>query len=116
MSTNSRQKGAVAEREIAGILREHGYTDARRGQQFCGANGDADVIGLPGVHIEVKRTEKLRLEDAMTQARSDAREGETPVVFHRKNKKKWLVIMDLEDWLQLYKDGKEGGTDDPKRR
>ncbi|QBE98926.1 hypothetical protein PMF13cell1_04495 [Blautia producta] len=45
---NSRDKGARGERELAGILRGHGY-DCRRGQQFCGANGDADVVGLPAV-------------------------------------------------------------------
>ena len=48
---NSRQKGARGERELAGILRDYGF-DSRRGQQYCGLNGDADVIGLPGIHIE----------------------------------------------------------------
>lgn len=48
---NSRAKGAGGERELAKKLREYGY-DCRRGQQFSGANGDADVVGLPGIHIE----------------------------------------------------------------
>ena len=56
--TNSRQKGARGERELAAVLREHGF-ECRRGQQFCGANGDADVVGLPGIHIECKRVESL---------------------------------------------------------
>ena len=55
---NSREKGKRGERELAGELRRHGY-DARRGQQYCGANGDADVVGLPGLHIECKRVERL---------------------------------------------------------
>ena len=46
---NSRNKGAAGEREVAGILRGYGYK-ARRGQQYSGANGDADVVGLPGIH------------------------------------------------------------------
>ena len=50
---NSRNKGAAGEREVAGILRGYGYKKARRGQQYCGSNGDADVVGLPGIHIEV---------------------------------------------------------------
>ena len=54
---NSKRKGSNGEREIAKILRDHGY-EARRGQQYSGANGDADVIGVPGVHIEVKRVLK----------------------------------------------------------
>ena len=50
---NSKAKGARFERLLASKLRDYGY-DARRGQQYCGANGDADVIGLPGIHIEDK--------------------------------------------------------------
>lgn len=65
---NSRNKGAAGEREVAGILRGYGYK-ARRGQQYSGANGDADVVGLPGIHIEVKRREKLNIYDAIDQAK-----------------------------------------------
>ncbi|MEG2651006.1 MAG: hypothetical protein RSA63_09055, partial [Eubacterium sp.] len=63
-AVNSRQKGARYERELAAAFRAHGF-DARRGQQYCGANGDADVVGLPGIHVEAKRVEKLNLYDAM---------------------------------------------------
>lgn len=97
----SREKGKRGEREIAAILKAHGY-DARRGQQFCGANGDADVVGLDGIHIEVKRTEKLKLYEALEQAQSDARDGELPVVMHRKNNHEWVVIQPLEDWIAMY--------------
>ena len=100
---NSRRKGAAGERELASKLREYGY-DCRRGQQYCGANGDADVVGLPGVHIECKRVEKLNLYDAVAQAVHDAREGETPAVFHRKNNCDWLVTLRFEDFMRLYGD------------
>lgn len=100
---NSRDKGARGERELTKALREYGY-ECRRGQQYCGANGDADVIGLPGIHIECKRVERLNIEDAMTQAIRDRREGEYPAVFHRKNNCKWLVTMRLEDWIEIYKE------------
>lgn len=100
--TNSRQKGARGERELAAVLREHGY-DCRRGQQYCGANGDADVVGLPGIHIECKRVESLNIYKAIEQAKSDARENELPAVFHRKNGKPWLVTMTLEDWMKIFK-------------
>jgi Holliday junction resolvase len=101
---NSRDKGCRGERELANKLKEYGY-ECRRGQQFCGANGDADVVGLDGVHIEVKRTERLSLYDALAQAKHDAREGEMPVVMHRKNHCEWVVIQPLEDWIELYKEG-----------
>lgn len=100
--TNSRQKGARGERELAAVLREHGF-ECRRGQQFCGANGDADVVGLPGIHIECKRVESLNIYKAIEQAKSDARENELPAVFHRKNGKPWLVTMTLEDWMKIFK-------------
>lgn len=100
---NSRQKGAAGERELAKALRSHGF-ETRRGQQYCGSNGDADVVGLPGVHIECKRVERLNLEDAMAQSRVDARPGEIPVVMHRKNNCKWLVTLSLDDFMTLYKE------------
>ena len=100
---NSRQKGAAGERELSKKLREYVY-ECRRGQQYCGANGDADVIGLPGIHIECKRVERLNIDDAMLQAIRDRREGEFPAVFHRKNNGKWMVTMLLDDWKEIYRE------------
>lgn len=102
---NSKVKGNKGERELAAILREHGYS-TRRGQQFSGANGDADVVGLPGIHIEVKRVERLNIYEAMQQSIRDARSGEMPAVFHRRNRKGWLVTMPLEEWIELYSEAK----------
>lgn len=99
---NSNQKGKKGELELAAILKSYGYEDGRRGQQYCGSNGDADVVGLPGIHIECKRVEKLNIYDAVEQSRNDARTGEMPVVMHRKNRKEWLVTMPLDDWMKLY--------------
>ncbi len=100
--TNSKRKGAKGERELSSKLREYGF-NTRRGQQYCGANGDADVVGLPGVHIECKRVQKLNLYDAMAQAKSDAKEGEIPTVFHRKDRCEWLITMGLDDYMKMYK-------------
>lgn len=100
---NSRDKGKRGELELASKLRYYGF-DARRGQQYCGANGDADVVGLPGIHIECKRVEHLNLYDAISQAKHDVKIGELPAVFHRKNNCKWLVTMELDDWMELYQE------------
>lgn len=103
MTINSKQKGAKFERQLAGLLREHGFTESRRSVQYCGANGDADVIGVPGVHIEAKAVERLNIHEAMEQSVSDARDGEIPVVIHKKNRKPILVTMLFDDWIELYK-------------
>lgn len=100
---NSRNKGAKGERELAAKLREYGY-NCRRGQQYSGANGDADVVGLKGVHIECKRVEKLNLYGAMEQAVRDAKGGKTPAVFHRKNNREWLVTLRMDDFMKMYKE------------
>lgn len=104
---NSRNKGATGERELAKVLRGYGY-NCRRGQQYCGANGDADVVGMPGLHIECKRVERLNLDDAMAQAKSDAREEEIPVVMHRKNNGEWRVTIPLEDFVVIYREWERG--------
>lgn len=103
MTVNSRQKGARFERHIANLLKAHGFENSRRGQQYCGANGDADVVGVPGVHIEAKAVERLNIYEAMEQSIRDATENETPVVIHKKNRKPILVTMLFDDWIKLYK-------------
>ena len=83
MPINSKRKGSVGERELANKLKEYGY-DTRRSVQYNGKDGQADVLGLPHIHIEAKRVERLNLYDAMDQAKRDAKNGDKPAVFHRK--------------------------------
>lgn len=105
---NSRDKGARGERELASRLRLLGFENARRGVQYSGADGSADVEGLGGIHIECKLRERLNIEQAYDQSRRDAaRRGDIPVVMHRKTndayKCGWLVTLSLEHFLSLYK-------------
>lgn len=104
---NSKAKGAKGERELSNKLKDYGY-NTRRGQQYCGANGDADVVGLDGIHIEVKRVERLNLYDAMAQAKHDKKGNEKPTVFHRKDRSEWLVTMTFDDWIELYREWSNG--------
>lgn len=98
---NSRNKGKRGELEAAHILKEYGY-DARRSQQYAGINSDADVVGLPGIHLEIKRVEKLNIDTALEQSVRDARGEEIPVVMHRRNRTEWKITMQLIDWMELY--------------
>lgn len=101
---NSKDKGKRFEREIANLLKDYGY-DARRTAQYCGNTGDAsDVVGLPGIHIECKAQEQMRLYEWMQQAiRDSEKSGKMPTVFHKKNYADILVTMRLDDWMTLYK-------------
>ncbi len=105
---NSKRKGSGGERELAKKLRGYGFKDCRRGQQYCGANGDADVVGLPFCHIECKRVERLNIDKAMQQAQEDCNEFKFPVVMHRKNGGEWMATMLLEDWAEFSKTFIEG--------
>lgn len=99
--TNSRQKGARAERLLSHLLTDLGFP-ARRGQQFSGANGDADVVSdsLSHLWIEVKNVQRLNVSETyFGQATRDASKvGKTPMVFHKKDRTPFLVTMSLEDW------------------
>lgn len=100
--TNSRNKGKRYELHVAGLFKSEGY-DARRGQQYSGANGDADVVGVRGLHIECKAREQMRLYDWMSQAKSEAKNGDLPVVIHKKNHCADLVTMEFETFIQFYR-------------
>jgi Holliday junction resolvase len=98
MSGMQRRKGAHGERELAQAMLSLGLM-CRRSVQYCGRPGNAaDVVCefLP-MHLEVKRTEKLRLLDATVQAHADAH-GRPWSVAYRSNGRPWLMIMPLDQW------------------
>ena len=107
MAINSKEKGKRYERHVASLFRNEGY-EARRSQQYAGINNDADVVGVPLIHIECKHNERLNLYDAIAQSKRDAKDGETPVVIHRKNYCNDLVTMEFSDWIKLYREWEAG--------
>ena len=102
---NGKRKGKEGELELVRKLKEYGF-ETRRSVQYNGKadDGQADLVGLPNIHIEAKRVERLNIYDAIAQAVHDAKDGELPTVFHRKNHSEWLVTMRLQDWMDLYKE------------
>lgn len=113
MSVNSRAKGARGERMFRDVCKKHGFTDARRGVQYSGLQGDADVVGLEGIHAEVKFVERLNLRSAMDQSIRDKKENTLPIVAHKTSRNPWLITMLADDWFSLYKSwiGKGAGED-----
>lgn len=98
----SQRKGADGERELAAVLREYGYEIKRGGSMSFGEV--PDLVGLPGVHIEVKRCEQVRLSEWMQQAERDSQHFKDglPAVFHRRSREGWRVTMNLADFMRLY--------------
>ena len=102
MGKSSQRKGRDGERELRDALQGYGY------QVECGEPVSfgtvPDLVGLPGIHIECKRVEKLNIPEAMRQAVRDSekfRDG-MPALFHRRNRQPWLVTMRLDDWMKVY--------------
>lgn len=96
MGRFSREKGKRGERDAAKAIETALGLNARRGVQYAGGNESPDVVAdLPGVHFEVKRTERLALYDALEQAQKDAAPSAVPVVLHRRNLKPWVCVLEV---------------------
>lgn len=102
----SRNKGAAAERELAHILTDGYGLNVHRGFTF---HHESDLVGLNGIHPEVKRVEKLNIHKAMEQAKEEAvkRNDGKPAVFFRRDRGEWLVCLQLPLFVAMYKAWRE---------
>jgi len=100
---NSKKKGSRGELELVHHLIDRGF-DARRGQQFKGTPDSPDIVSemltKAGIHIECKRVEAGNLYNWLEQASEDAGSA-VPVVMHRRSDKRWVAILDLDDFLRF---------------
>lgn len=103
MGKASQRKGRAGELELVNILKDNGI-QAEPGQAVS-FGATPDIVGVDDVHVEVKRVERLNVQEAMNQAIRDSEKFKdgAPAVFHRRNRSPWLVTMLLDDWLKLYK-------------
>ena len=103
MGKTSQRKGRAGELELVQILQTHGIP-AQPGDPVS-YGSTPDVVGVPGIHVECKRNERLNIELAMDQAVRDSEKFNDglPAVFHRKNRRPWLVTMKLDDFMEVYK-------------
>ena len=102
MPINARQKGARGERYVANWLRENfNCPTAKRGQQYCGLAGNADVIeGFPDTHIEVKFVQSLNISKAMDQSIRDCHDN-IPIVIHKKDRQDLYITLRAGDLEQF---------------
>lgn len=110
MGKAEREKGKRFERDVANWLKKNGFEKAMRSAQHSGKAGDAaDVVGLPGIHLECKAVEKAQLYDWVQQVtRDSAGTGNKPVIIWKRNRMPWLAIMMADDFMELYKEGYHG--------
>ena len=106
MGAKSQRKGRAGELELTALL--NGYGIPAEPGKPASYGSTPDVIGVPGLHVECKRGERLNILDAMRQAVKDAEKfGDgLPAVFHRRNRTGWLVTMRIEDFMEVYREWK----------
>jgi hypothetical protein len=101
MGRASREKGKRGERQAAAELGGVLGVSARRGVQFQGGPDSPDVVIEAAIHVEAKRVESLQLYPAIEQATSDAPPGKVPIVWHRRNNKPSVVIVETARLVDL---------------
>ncbi len=107
MGKSSREKGKRFELQVAHWLQDYGFKDAMRSAQHSGKAGDAaDVVGMPGIHLECKAQEQQDIWSWMRQAIRDSKgTNNMPVVIWKQNRKPWVAIMLWRDYLKMeYRD------------
>lgn len=110
MGKASQRKGRRGELELCRVLAGYGI-EARPGCPVS-FGAEPDIVGLPGIHVEVKRREQTDISAALKQAAEDAsRFGDgIPAVFTRGNREQWRVVMALDDFMKLYQRGNKCGS------
>lgn len=114
---NSRTKGHQAEREIKNLLQDIvdkvGTTigldiipEVTRNLDQTRIGG-CDLIGIPGIALEVKRCETLKISNWWKQTLHQAQKLDTrvdlnrrhiPILCYRQNFQQWKVIMEEQHW------------------
>ena len=108
-----KNKGSAGEREVVALLT--GWAAEVGVDLFLDRNleqvryGGADVNGVPGLEVEVKRVEKLDVNAAWRQVcKACDRSGKRPFLIHRRNRQKWNVRVGL--YAAEYDDDHNGVT------
>ncbi len=94
----SRDKGNRAERELASILTDRlGFVVQRKLGQ---ARDGGDDIQIGKYRIEVKRRERVQIDQWSEQVEQAAQAGDVPIVIYRRNGQPWRVVVPLEWFIE----------------
>lgn len=103
---SSKARGKRGELSLVHALRDAGFTEARRTAQYCGKAGTSEVVGIEGLHVEVKNQERLNIWSALAQSQRDTEadgNGDIPAIFFKRNRSGWYVALPLPNFIKLYK-------------
>jgi Holliday junction resolvase len=94
----ARNKGAAGERELAAILTDRlGFVVQRKLGQ---ARDGGDDIQIGKYRIEVKRRERVQIDQWSEQVEQAAQAADVPVVIYRRNGQPWRVVVPLEWFIE----------------
>lgn len=101
MGKSQRTKGAAGEREVCAILRDTLGVDAHRNLSQTRDGGTDIAVGQ--FRIECKRRARIgNVYEWLAQSQAACLEpGLTPVVAARADGKKWVAILDFNDFCRL---------------
>lgn len=107
----ARAKGHDAERAVVKYLRSAGYQLATTSRAAVGHDGmvqETDIIGVPGVAIEVKNRRELNIGVALTQATISGGPGKLPIVVAKpigvglEDVGRWWAMTWVSEMVQLF--------------
>lgn len=104
---SSRRKGAQAEREFLGMMRDQlGNMDIQRDLTQTRGGGADCAVELGGTALEIKRQERPTISRWLEQARAQAA-GKVPAVAYRASRQPWRVLVELtpEQYALLVREG-----------
>jgi hypothetical protein len=92
-----KRKGAAAEREFLNLLSQAlGLAGSLARNLEQTRSGGADCLALPGLAIEIKRQETLKLSEWWKQAIAQAEpHNATPALAYRQSRQPWAVQVPL---------------------
>jgi Holliday junction resolvase len=97
-----KRKGDDFERQVASILADELGADIRR-VLLSGPRGEGDVEGIPEVHIECRRRERVRLGQWFEEESHKAN-GKPFALIHKRSREPVFVTMSLSDWMRLFRE------------
>ncbi|KKN67578.1 hypothetical protein LCGC14_0460330 [marine sediment metagenome] len=120
--TRSREKGKEGERVVANRFRDRWpeyCKHARRGLQDRDGIEHADVEGVPGLFIEVKKQKKANVRAALEQVKEACKDGRRPMVVIKDDKKPPFVVLTQDDFMAIldwhsWKRINDGSNEGPK--